>query len=226
MSLLNKRIQFTVGVRNQTAGSEVNNLLTPASSRPFRDTSIWTPAYALVVKPVEDISLYANYIEGLQTPVVVSGNFSNVGTAKLKAEDLSISKILVDAAPTAKRVRFQSMGRVFRIRKRYCHVTIEVEGEPAKDEPKAARGRKPRARKAASKDAAADEKTEKKTAGKKTTKTRAKKAAAPKTAAKAKKAGAKDKKAKDASDGDKVKSAGKKAAENKNEGSAPETQEE
>jgi len=80
MSLLNKRIQFTVGVRNQTAGSEVNNLLTPGLSRPFKDTSVWTPAYALVVKPVENISLYANYIEGLQTPVVVTGTFSNVGT--------------------------------------------------------------------------------------------------------------------------------------------------
>ena len=78
--LLNKRVQFTVGVRNQTAGSEVNNLLTPSASRPFQDTSVWTPAYALVVKPVENISLYANYIEGLQTPVVVTGNFSNVGT--------------------------------------------------------------------------------------------------------------------------------------------------
>ncbi len=80
MSLLNKRIQFTVGVRNQTAGSEVNNVLTPGLSRPFKDTSVWTPAYALVVKPVENISLYANYIEGLQTPVVVTGTFSNVGT--------------------------------------------------------------------------------------------------------------------------------------------------
>jgi iron complex outermembrane receptor protein len=80
MSLLNKRIQFTVGVRNQTAGSEVNNLLTPGLSRPFKDTSVWTPAYALVVKPVENMSLYANYVEGLQTPVVVTGTFSNVGT--------------------------------------------------------------------------------------------------------------------------------------------------
>lgn len=55
---------------------------------------------------------------------------AGVGTAKLKAEDLSISKILIDGAPTAKRIRFQSMGRVFRIRKRYCHVMVEVEGEP------------------------------------------------------------------------------------------------
>lgn len=55
---------------------------------------------------------------------------AGVGTAKLKPEDLSISKILIDGAPTAKRIRFQSMGRVFRIRKRYCHVMVEVEGEP------------------------------------------------------------------------------------------------
>jgi ribosomal protein L22 len=48
----------------------------------------------------------------------------------LKAEDLAVSKVMVDNAPTAKRVRFQSMGRVFRIRKRYCHLMVEVEGEP------------------------------------------------------------------------------------------------
>lgn len=80
MSFLNKRVQLTVGVRRQTAGSEVTNFLSPALSRPEQDASVWTPAYAIVVKPVENISLYANYIEGLQTPVVVSGAFSNVGT--------------------------------------------------------------------------------------------------------------------------------------------------
>ncbi len=80
MSILNKRVQLTVGVRRQTAGSEVTNYLTPALSRPEQDVSVWTPAYAIVVKPVENISLYANYIEGLQTPVVVAGTFANVGT--------------------------------------------------------------------------------------------------------------------------------------------------
>lgn len=80
MSLWNKRLQFTVGVRRQTAGTEVTNYLAPALSRPFQDTSLWTPAYALVVKPIENISLYANYIEGLQTPVVVGTGFQNVGT--------------------------------------------------------------------------------------------------------------------------------------------------
>jgi large subunit ribosomal protein L22 len=58
---------------------------------------------------------------------------SQVGTAKLKAEDLSIVHVFVDAAPTAKRVRFQSMGRVFRIKKRFCHLTVEVEGTPQEE---------------------------------------------------------------------------------------------
>ena len=80
MSMWDKRLQFTVGVRRQTAGSSVTNYLTPSSSRPEQDASVWTPAYAVVVKPVEHVSLYANYIEGLQTPYVVSGNFQNIGT--------------------------------------------------------------------------------------------------------------------------------------------------
>ncbi|MCA1389302.1 TonB-dependent receptor [Bradyrhizobium sp. BRP19] len=80
ISLLDKRVQFTVGVRHQTAGSEVRNFLAPGLSRPERDASVWSPAYALLVKPVENVSLYANYIEGLQTPTVVGGTFANVGT--------------------------------------------------------------------------------------------------------------------------------------------------
>jgi len=74
-----------------------------------------------------------------------------VGTSKLKAEDLSISKILIDDAPTAKRIRFQSMGRVFRVRKRFCHITIEVEGEPEPETHK---------RRASGKKKAVDEKAE------------------------------------------------------------------
>ena len=80
MSLWNKRVQLTVGVRHQTASSEVVNYLTPSGSRPEREASAVTPAYAIVVKPVENISLYANYIEGFQTPHVVTGNFVNTGT--------------------------------------------------------------------------------------------------------------------------------------------------
>jgi iron complex outermembrane receptor protein len=80
MSFWNKRVQLTVGVRHQTAGSAVTNYLPGGVSRPMQETSVWTPAYAIVVKPVENISLYANYIEGLQTPVVVGSQFANPGT--------------------------------------------------------------------------------------------------------------------------------------------------
>lgn len=80
MSMLDDRVQFTVGGRYQTAGTDVTNFLAPASSRPETNSSVWSPAYAIVVKPVERISLYANYIEGLQTPVVVPGTFVNAGT--------------------------------------------------------------------------------------------------------------------------------------------------
>lgn len=80
MSMWDKRLQFTVGVRRQTAGSSLTNDITPASSRGEQDMSVWTPAYAVVLKPVEHVSLYANYIEGLQTPAVVGAAYLNRGT--------------------------------------------------------------------------------------------------------------------------------------------------
>jgi len=48
------------------------------------------------------------------------------GTAKLKAEDLWIKKILVDGGPIMKRIRAVGMGRAYRIRKRTNHITIVV----------------------------------------------------------------------------------------------------
>ena len=74
----------------------------------------------------------------------VANALSLEGTDHLKPENLMIKRISVDAAPTAKRVRFQSMGRVFRIRKRYCHLTVVLEGET--DVAPAARGKKVKAK--------------------------------------------------------------------------------
>jgi large subunit ribosomal protein L22 len=51
------------------------------------------------------------------------------GTAKLKAEDLRISRLTVDSGPIARRFRPVCMGRAYRIRKRYCHVTLVVTDE-------------------------------------------------------------------------------------------------
>jgi large subunit ribosomal protein L22 len=57
------------------------------------------------------------------------------GTSHLKAEDLSIVTIRVDEGPRAKRIRFRAMGRVFRYKKRFAHLTVVVEGEPKEESP-------------------------------------------------------------------------------------------
>jgi large subunit ribosomal protein L22 len=49
------------------------------------------------------------------------------GTDQLRPEDLFVKNITVDSAPTAKRIRFQSMGRIYRYRKRFCHLTVVLE---------------------------------------------------------------------------------------------------
>jgi large subunit ribosomal protein L22 len=132
-------------------------------------------------KPVEEALNILNYTpKAAAHPLAktvksaAANAIAAVGSAKLRAEDLSISRILVDEAPTAKRIRFQSMGRVFRIRKRFCHLMVEVEGEPIPEEPKS-RGRRRKKVKDAETEPAAPSK---KTAAK------AKKAAKPRAKAK------------------------------------------
>jgi len=151
---------------------------------------------------------------------------SEEGTSRLKAEDLSIARIQVDEGPRAKRVRFRAMGRVYRYKHRFTHLTVVVEGEPREEAPakkKRTRAAKPakkaegaakgtKATKAtkekkapAKKSAAKKTRTTKKTAEKKTTKAKTtdKKAATKKSAAKPKTA-KKTAKAKSADDkGDK-----------------------
>lgn len=46
---------------------------------------------------------------------------------KLDEDQLVISKAVVNEGPPQKRIRHRSMGRVYRIIKRTCHVTIELD---------------------------------------------------------------------------------------------------
>ncbi len=62
----------------------------------------------------------------------VANALSTEGTDHLRPEDLLVKNIVVDEAPTQKRIRFQSMGRVFRYRKRFSHLTVIVEEQQAK----------------------------------------------------------------------------------------------
>ena len=106
------------------------------------------------------------------------------GTDHLKPEDLRVKNIIVDEAPTQKRIRFQSMGRVFRYRKRYSHLTVILEEQVQVEEPR------PKARPTRKKAKAADAEAEPE-AGTKTRKTAKKKATTKKKAAAKKTAGKK-----------------------------------
>lgn len=112
----------------------------------------------------------------------VANALSVEGTDHLHPEDLMIKEIYVDEAPSHKRIRFQSMGRVFRIRKRHCHLTVKVEANVDLDARKQA-ALKGRGKKAAEETPAETKPGEAKAAGPKK-KTAAKKPAAKKTAAK------------------------------------------
>jgi iron complex outermembrane receptor protein len=78
LSILNKRIQVTIGARHQNVQTTTTNLVTNVVTGSY-DQATWSPAYAVVVKPLENVSLYANYIEGLQPGTVVGTNFLNRG---------------------------------------------------------------------------------------------------------------------------------------------------
>ncbi len=55
-------------------------------------------------------------------------------------DQLVISRVYVDDAPPLKRIRFEGFGRVFRILKRACHVTVELDTAEALRQARAARG--------------------------------------------------------------------------------------
>jgi iron complex outermembrane recepter protein len=80
VSILDKRVQVTVGVRRQTVETSTTNLLTNTITSSY-DQSTWSPAFAVVVKPLHNVSLYANYIEGLQAGDTVGADFLNAGTS-------------------------------------------------------------------------------------------------------------------------------------------------
>jgi large subunit ribosomal protein L22 len=59
----------------------------------------------------------------LLTSAVANAEHNN----QLSADNLEVSNVLVDDAPRMKRIRPRARGRAYRIEKRACHVTIEVD---------------------------------------------------------------------------------------------------
>src|SRR5690606_17614605 len=78
LSILDERIQFTAGVRYQKVESDSFSATTGALTSGY-DGDALTPALGLVVKPWENVSFYANYIENLQRGTIVGSSFANAG---------------------------------------------------------------------------------------------------------------------------------------------------
>ncbi|MEY1661361.1 TonB-dependent siderophore receptor [Isoalcanivorax beigongshangi] len=78
LSFFDEQLQLTVGVRHQQVESEVKSYL-PGPAQPRYDKNATTPAAALLYRATEQVSLYANYSEGLsQGPIAPIGT-TNAG---------------------------------------------------------------------------------------------------------------------------------------------------
>jgi len=80
--MADKRIQLTVGGRFQQVNSENFNVVTGAPTSSYGQNAL-SPAVAVLVKPRENVSVYANYIQGLEQGDTVGPNFANAGTVFL-----------------------------------------------------------------------------------------------------------------------------------------------
>ncbi|MDO9420444.1 MAG: TonB-dependent receptor [Herminiimonas sp.] len=79
MSFANDRVLLTVGARDQTVDAKSWTPATSVPGTPYKASSI-TPIGAVVFKPVENVSLYANYTAGLSRGAVVGTGFNNTGS--------------------------------------------------------------------------------------------------------------------------------------------------
>ncbi|WP_348637482.1 TonB-dependent siderophore receptor [Bradyrhizobium sp. ISRA430] len=78
LSVLDERILLTLGVRRQ--GVEANNYLSNVGTLTTSyDKSATTPVVGLVVRPMDNVSLYANYVEGLSRGDIAPQSASNSG---------------------------------------------------------------------------------------------------------------------------------------------------
>lgn len=80
LSIWDERVQLTLGGRYQQIVTRSFNNSSGALTSRYKDDAL-TPAAAIVVKPLERLSLYANYIEGLQAGPIAPVTAVNAGEA-------------------------------------------------------------------------------------------------------------------------------------------------
>jgi iron complex outermembrane receptor protein len=78
MSFLNESLLLTLGVRQQNVKVDSYSTTTGAFTSGY-DASATTPLAGIVVKPWQNVSLYANYAEGLTRGTIVGAGYANTG---------------------------------------------------------------------------------------------------------------------------------------------------
>ena len=78
MSFLNETVLFTVGARHQRVEQDAFSTTTGLQTSSYGAEAV-TPLAGIVVKPLQNVSLYANYAEGLSQGIIVPDTFANRG---------------------------------------------------------------------------------------------------------------------------------------------------
>ncbi|MGY3297263.1 iron complex outermembrane receptor protein [Pseudomonas sp. TE6288] len=103
LSFLDERLQLTLGVRRQQVLTDTFSVTTGAQTNRYNESAT-TPAAAVLVKVTDEVSLYANYIEGLSKGAVAPLTAPNAGQVfapyKSKQKEVGIKLDLGDFAHT------------------------------------------------------------------------------------------------------------------------------
>jgi len=78
LSAAEKRVQLTIGARLQQVQATNFNAVSGAATSSY-DQSAISPSVALVFKPWDNVSVYGNFIQGLQQGTIVGPAFTNAG---------------------------------------------------------------------------------------------------------------------------------------------------
>ncbi|SEG80932.1 TonB-dependent receptor [Bosea lathyri] len=78
LSVLDERVALTLGLRRQSVESTNYSTINGAVTSSY-DESATTPLVGLVLRPHENVSLYANYVEGLSRGDIAPNTASNAG---------------------------------------------------------------------------------------------------------------------------------------------------
>jgi iron complex outermembrane receptor protein len=93
MSALEDRLQVTVGARRQTMESVPLSAIARSLSSGY-DQSVWSPSLALVFKPMANLSMYGNYIQGLSqggtAPAAAANAFQPLAPSKTTQHELGV----------------------------------------------------------------------------------------------------------------------------------------